>query len=217
MTNPLIKITALLLILAAMVAAEDDSAKADSLAKADTLAMQKHYSFRAGFNTSSIGSFRSGFGFQIGGAADIPLSRIDLSGQTFYLGIEPSAFFVTKSGKAGYLIGGSSTIDAYYVEAPVPVTFKKVFSQSVSGHLDFGPYLALGLFGTYERKYSNLFYVPNVSGSTSAFDYLSRFDAGIYYGAGVDIQKKYFLGIHFSSGFTEGSIYSFYMNAGYNF
>jgi len=217
MRKSLVKITAMLFVLATMAAAEGDSTATKTEKVEDPTAMQQHYSVRAGFNSSSIRGFRSGFGFQAGVALDYPISKMEISGNDFYLGVEPSVYFISKNGKGSYLYyyGGTTTISAFYIEAPVPFTYKKIFSPSFSGHVDLGPYIALGLFGTYEYKYSYL--LSNESSSTSAFDYLSRFDAGLYYGVGADIQKKFFVGIHSSYGFTDDNMYSFYMNAGYNF
>lgn len=80
----------------------------------------------------------------------------------------------------------------------MPLSIKKNFSDNVSARVDFGPYIAIGLFGT-----------------ENAFEYLSRFDAGVIYGAVIDFAKRYSIGLHSSIGLSEDNLSSLYMTLGY--
>ena len=176
--------------------------------------MQRRYGVRAGINRSSLG-YRSMTGFQVGAAAEIPLALVDIRELTYTIGAQPSALLASKGGRIGrgyyYLLYNYSyTIDAYYLQVPVPFSFGRTFSKNFSGRLELGPYFALGLFGSYKG--------PNLNISAFSSDGLSRFDVGFHYGAALEfLERKFYLGIHNSDGFTDDYISAFYLTLGYNF
>ncbi|MDR2583441.1 MAG: PorT family protein [Fibromonadaceae bacterium] len=196
-----IALTAILIFCASAMADEEE--KPTETKKVDTAAIMKRvYNFRGGINFSSAYNSRSVFGFHVGGMADIPLNLVDLGNEAYLFEFHVGAQFVKKGGKYRYysLFNGyySRSFDAYYLEMPVPFSFKKTFSENISARADFGPYIAFGLFGTQK-----------------AFDELSRFDAGIIYGTVIDFAKKYSLGAHVGTGLSDDDIYSFYMTLSY--
>jgi len=196
-----LKITlAAILIFCASAMAEEE--KSTETKKVDTAAiMKKVYNFRGGVNFSSIYNSRSVFGFHVGGMADIPLTLVDIADEAYLLEFHVGTQFIKKGGKYRYysiLNWYSYSFDAYYLEVPAPFSFKKTFSENISARADFGPYIAFGLFGT-----------------KNIFDELSRFDAGIIYGAVIDFAKKYSLGVHVGTGLSDDDIYSFYMTLSY--
>jgi len=197
------------------VAVDTSQAKSEVKEKIDTAEiMKKRYGVRAGVNWSSMG-YRSATGFQIGGAAEMPLSLVDIRGYPYTIDFQPSVMFASKGGKMGrvynYLYSYYSyTISAYYLQASAPFSFGRAFSKNFAARLEFGPYFAIGLFGTLEGPYIN----------ESAFSDagLSRFDAGLHSGASLEFfERKYYLGMHNSSGFTDDNISAFYITLGYNF
>lgn len=197
------KIALAILVFALAAMAEEE--KTAEPKKLDTAAiMKKAYNFRGGINFSSIWNSRSVFGFHVGGMVDIPLTLFNIADDAYLLEVHPGAQFIKKGGRYWYYYSLLSSyirkFDAYYLEVPVPLSVKKTFSENVSARLDFGPYIAFGLFGTQR-----------------AFDELSRFDAGMIYGAVIDFAKKYSIGLHSGTGLSDDDISSFYMTLGYKF
>ena len=174
--------------------------------------MKKRYGVRAGINWSSLG-YRSITGFQVGGAAEIPLTLVDINGYPYTIGVQPSVLFASKGGRivtGVFFISYSYTVDAYYLQVPVPFSFGRAFSKNFAGRLELGPYFAFGLFGSYKG--------PNLNESAFSDNGLSRFDVGLHYGAALEfLERKFYLGIHNSAGFTDDDISAFYITLGYNF
>jgi len=198
-----IALAAILIFCASAMADEDEAPAVAETKKVDTAAVMKRvYNFRGGINFSSAYNSRNVLGFHVGGMADIPLTLVDLGNEAYLLEFHVGAQFVKKGGKYRYysFLNGyySRSFDAYYLEAPVPFSFKKTFSENISARVDFGPYIAFGLFGTQK-----------------SFDELSRFDAGIIYGTVIDFAKKYSLGVHVGTGLSDDDIDSFYMTLSY--
>jgi hypothetical protein len=186
--------------------------------------MKKAYNVRGGMNFSSLsmkyntyGRYRSNstFGFHIGAMMDMPLAIIDIANDAYIISVHPGAQFVKKGGKRSFYYVFSSysyTVNAYYLEFPVLFSFKKDFSDNFSARADFGPYLAIGMFGDQEIGGYSAAYESESSFSEGG---LSRVDGGIYYGTTLEFAKKYSLGFHAGSGFTDDNIYSLYITLGY--
>jgi len=193
------KIALLLLVFAIAAMAEENAAEPKKL---DTVAIMKNaYNFRGGINFSSIYNSRSTFGFHAGGMVDVPLALVNIAEDAYLVEFHVGAQFTKKGGRYRYytfLNWYSYTFDAYYLEVPVPFSFKKTFSENISARVDFGPYFAFGLFGT-----------------KNIFDDLNRFDAGIIYGAVIDFAKRYNIGLYMGTGLSGDDISSFYMTLGY--
>jgi hypothetical protein len=185
--------------------------------------MKKTYNVRGGMNFSSLsmkyttyGRYRSNstLGFHVGAMMDMPLSIVDIANDSYLISVHPGAQFTKKGGKRSVislLTGFKYEINAYYLEFPVLFSFKKHFSDNFSARADLGPYLALGLFGEQEFGYGNLY----ESESSFSDGGLSRLDGGMYYGATMDFAKRYSIGLHAGSGFTDDNVYTVYITLGY--
>jgi hypothetical protein len=197
-----IALAAILAFAGAAMAEEEKPAESKKL---DTAAIMKtSYNVRGGINFSSSWSSRSVFGFHVGGMVDIPLTLVDIADDAYLIEVHPAAQFIKKGGRLWYrsayslFYGWGTKFDAYYLEVPVPFSIKREFSDKISARADFGPYIAFGLFGT-----------------ENAFEYLSRFDAGVIYGVVIDFAKRYSIGLHSSVGLSEDNLSSLYMTLGY--
>jgi hypothetical protein len=160
-----------------------------------------------------------------GAAVDIPLRIIDIFGGPYLISVHPGTMFVLKSGGKKNIEDpaviefensdeSKYSVVAGYIDVPMPVSFKKAFFENFAISLDAGPYLAFGLFGLQEYRY---FYSLKLRESSFSREGLSRFDAGIVYGATVTLVKKIDLRTHWSIGMTDDEISSFYVSLGYRF
>jgi len=198
------------------------------------------YGLRLGYNTGSfdmayssfsnranwMGSytFSGSFGYHIGVSADIPFSEIELGGDNYMFGINPSVMFVSKGGErnisyhnpgfANHGNRGTYKIDAYYLDIPIPLSFKRDLG-SYSVRAEFGPYIAIGLFGEQHVYISG---TPiDYKESSFSSEGLSRIDGGVFYGVIVEFQEKFFVGVRSGSGLNDYKITSYYVTLGYNF
>jgi hypothetical protein len=203
------------------------------------------FGFRAGINTGDLnmtGSsfsnrtdrirafrFKGSIGFHAGAQMGIPLQEIDISGEPYFLGISPGALFVARSGKNSFWYSSDGSgltplyinyeIDAYFLDIPVPVTFKREFG-SYSIKFDIGPFATIGLFGTQKLTRNGKIVISLVDDTEltqSAFeDGLDRFDAGIFASATFELDMGLFLGFRYGSGFLDNKITSGYVYVGYS-
>ena len=207
----IISIFALLAVLSANVFAQEEEAGTSK-------AMDMRFGIRAGTNWSSMSLRYSGYntvwgfnsilGFQVGGAAEIPISQVFLGKKDFYIGANPAVMFISKGGDYG-LFGIGGEINTYYLEVPVPVSFGTYFgkSQNFGVRAELGPYFAIGLFGSGDGLFEDV----------KPFDELSRFDAGLTYGVAIQFVGDFYFGMHNSIGFTDDDISTFALTFGYKF
>jgi len=195
------------------------------------------YGLRFGYNTGSLDASYSSFdgeitwlgspvykfngssGFHIGVSADIPFTEIDVGSDKFIIGLNPSAMFVSKGVsrrvyQSGTRYSGTYTIDAYFLDIPIPVSVKKDFPEyNISARVELGPYFGIGLFGSTKLK------VPlagwNYKESSFSEEGLSRFDGGIFYGLIVEFANNFFVGLRSGAGLTDYNITSYYLTLGY--
>ncbi|MDR0330719.1 MAG: PorT family protein [Chitinispirillales bacterium] len=174
------------------------------------------------------GTFRGNFGYHAGLSVDIPISEVDIQGIPYMFGLNPCVMFVSKGGKNTgniYWVNASNqrigtaeyTIEAYYVDVPLPLSFKREFT-GYSVRAEFGPYVSVGLFGKQELKvnlYSGAPYPPYTQ-DTFSDEGLERIDAGLFYGVIVEFGKVIFLGVRAGSSLTDDSINAVYVTLGYN-
>jgi hypothetical protein len=196
------------------------------------------FGVRAGINTgdlkmtgSSFGDrvnwrntfrFKGSIGYHAGIQVGIPLQEIDLSGEPYFLGISPGALFVYRAGKDAFRLDGITTdyeLDAYFLDVPVPVTFKRDFG-SYSVKVDIGPFATIGLFGTQKFTRNGNTVISSVDNkelTQSAFeDGLDRFDLGIFASATLELNMGLFIGYRYGSGFLDNKITSSYVYVGYS-
>jgi hypothetical protein len=220
--------TLIVLLLATALFAQEETPKAEEAKKEEkktldtTAFMKKTYTIHGGMNFSSMsmrytsyGRYRSNssLGFHIGGMMDMPLTIVDIADDAYLISVHPGAQFVKKGGKrtALYLYSNFKyAVNAYYLEFPVLFSFKRNFSENFSARADLGPYIALGLFG--DQEYGYAIYESESSFSDNG---LSRLDGGMYYGTTLEFSKKYSVGFHAGSGFTDDNVYAVYITLGY--
>jgi hypothetical protein len=207
-----IKILSLLILFVflANAAAEKEARESDP-----EPSMNTRFGIRAGTNFSSMSGYYSDvFGWQVGGAVDIPLKQIKMGHKYGLINLQPEVMLVSKGGVSGriLLINGYER-DAYYIEVPVSCSFKFIVNQSFAVRVDLGPYLAAGLFGKTETAL----------GKVSSFEDnvyqngLKRLDFGRHDGVAIEFLKDFYFAMSQSVGFTNDSVESFYLTLGYNF
>lgn len=214
---------------------------------------QKKIAFgvRAGLNINSLSYSgdknsempdpKSRAGFHVGAVMDWNVAG------NFY--IQPGLYFTTRGAKSedsmnedGYRYEYSDKLNMNYLQLPVVASYRFPVSKAVKIDINVGPYVAVGLGGKYKIEETEFF-----EGETERYSYeckifdksteeegrgdFKRFDAGLRFGAGVNIQKFY-VGLSYDLGLTnlartdgdshwaKGTKYkngSFQVSVGYNF
>lgn len=129
-------------------------------------------------------------------------SRVDMSAAksnvSVNLGIRGNYYF--KSAKKGFFLNGAAllsrrgftlagkTVSPFYFEVPVRLGYRFSIKGKITIFGDFGPYLAVGLFGTVDGK--------NVFGD----DELRRIDIGFGFRIGCVIKEKYVVAYNYDFG-----------------
>ncbi len=83
----------------------------------------------------------------------------------------------------------------YYLELPVTLLYHHDFNHTVEGYAGLGPYLSYGLFGKAKSDQQTEDIFENEG--------LKRFDAGLYYQAGVKLVNGLFFNAAFAHGFAN--------------
>ncbi|MCL2219193.1 MAG: PorT family protein [Chitinispirillia bacterium] len=163
------------------------------------------------------GRFTNGGGVHAGISLNIPISEMDIAGDNYLFGICPNFLFTTKGGEVSItynsLFRGTYRVDAYYLDVPIPFTFKRDFG-SYAVRVEIGPYVALGLFGDQKIEVSGL----NLPYKESSFskEGLSRLDVGLFYGVALEFMDTYFVSLRAGSGLTDEEVTAVYLTLGYN-
>jgi len=192
---------------------------------------------RVGYNTASMTAVYSTFGNQIswtgksnfGGSAgfhvglsgDISISEMDIGGDIYAFGISPNALFTSKNvsknvRQTGTYNTGTYDINAYWLDVPVPLVFKRDFGN-YKVRVELGPYVAVGLFGDKHLLVRGAGWdmkEPTFGGNDG--DEVPRLDYGLFYGVTVEFADRYFLGIRYGSGLSDSESGSAYLTIGYN-
>jgi hypothetical protein len=75
-----------------------------------------------------------------------------------------------------------------YFDVPVLLSYRLALSDNMQLHLNAGPFVGFGAFGTTSANYDGDAYSEDTFGEET----FSRLDAGISLGAGVSVGKIYF-------------------------
>jgi len=172
--------------------------------------------------TRGINYFSGASGFHIGVSADMPFTEFNVGEEKFIVGLNPSAMFVSKGvsrNTTSYLVSslgtrGKYTIDAYFLDIPIPLSVKKEFPEyNIAIRAELGPYISFGLFG------STVYSVPagplKFKQPSFGDEGLDRVDGGIFYGAIVEFANNFFVGLRSGAGLTDYEITSYYLTIGY--
>jgi hypothetical protein len=188
----------------------------------NTASMTAVYSsFGNHISWSGTTSFSGAAGFHVGVSTDIPISEMDIAGDIYKFGICPNAMFTSKNvskrvSERGTFHTGKYDINAYWLDVPVPFTFKKDFGN-YQARVELGPYVAVGLFGSKHLLVNGAgwdYTEPTFGGN--AGDEVSRFDFGVFYGVTLEFNDRYFIGVRYGSGLSDQGTGSAYLTLGYN-
>ena len=157
------------------------------------MAQGTRFGLTAGFVASKPSDYKMHPGFQIGGKAELLFTK---NIPNLYLA--PSLLFTSKGWKDEVYDESMDKnldwkCDAYYLELPVLLGFKVPLRTDYKVVMEFGPYLAYGLFGKSEIEGAGQEYeIDNVFSSV-----YKRFDFGFKALVGLDI-KHWQVGIGYS-------------------
>lgn len=209
------------------------------------------FGVRAGVNINSLSysgqentmldDIKSRAGFHVGVVMDWNVAG------DFY--IQPGVYFTTRGAKSewsgsdeDYSASITTKLNMSYLQIPVLASYRFPVSDAVKIDLNVGPYIAIGLGGkvkvdaseTYMGETDRDSYKYDIFGKSSddkeRGDF-KRFDAGLRFGAGVNIHQFY-VGVSYDLGLTNlaytGNDYrwakndkfrngSFMVSVGYNF
>ncbi len=199
-------IVAAVCALCVLTATAQNSYRRGTTSKKSKAKTEVTYGIRAGLNVANIrysdnnysSMYGNRCGFNIGVIADVPLYK-------HYVFLEPGLYLTMKGGKAssGY---EKNSANPTYLELPILFSGRLNITRSIQGQLNFGPYIACGLFGN--RKWSN----PNGTWTYGFFNEYNegrgsqgyrRFDCGLDLGAGFTFSKKYYIGFIYEFGLVS--------------
>lgn len=208
------------------------------------------FGVRAGVNINSLGysgdnkdydDLKSRAGFHVGAVMDWNVAG------DFY--IQPGIYFTTRGAKnefsetdMDFSYKYTQKLNMSYLQIPVLASYRFPVSDAVKIDINVGPYIAIGLGGklkveeteTYDgetERHSNKYDIFGKSTKDEEKGDFKRFDAGLRFGAGVNIHKFY-VGVSYDLGLTNlartGDDYrwskndkfrngSFQVSVGYNF
>jgi len=195
---------------------------------------QTVFNVMAGVNFSTIDGrdydeYNSVVGFHGGLNAGINITAIGTGALYF----QPGLMFVTKGHNYEYndnYLNDEATWRLYYLEMPLMAMMKVPVTQDFAIAMNAGPYLALGLSGQKTYKWEDGFGEQddgkiNIFKDNKQMERVSRFDAGLGFGIGVEFKRVYF-GVSYDLGLTDiaynkqnvgGKNRTFSINLGYEF
>lgn len=154
----------------------------------------------AGLNIASQSNFSSLIGFHVGVRGKIELPTI---AENVYA--NAGALLTFKGCSFDYGELGSSKIHANYLEFPIHIGYQSKVNENLSLFGEFGPYFSLGLFGKnsstyyYESEYET----ENETENDNTFDMYKRFDFGLGFRFGANINQKYTFAIGYDFGLID--------------
>ncbi len=148
-------------------------------------------------------------GYHIGLIVDVPVYKN-------YLYIQPGIYFTQKGFKMDYYSGSyEHKAKPMYMEFPILISGRYNVSRKVQLQVSIGPYFAAGLCGkyTYTEKgyYGDKTYSAKIFGSSDHPWYseeenglgCKRFDAGLSVGAGILVNRHFFVGFQYDLGMVN--------------
>ncbi len=164
-------------------------------------------------------------GYHVGFIVDVPIFKN-------YLYIQPGLYLTQKGCKSsysdsddydGWYYSETDKLNPTYMEIPILFSGRYNVNNNVQLQLDFGPYFGCGLFGKYKEDWKESDRYDTFKGVDSykifkkesdSYDYdedeegegglgLKRFDAGLIIGAGVLLQKHYYIGFKYEFGLAN--------------
>lgn len=154
-----------------------------------------------GLNVSNLGGLGSRTGFHIGARAEFPIFALDTKGY-----INAGAILSLKGCSQDRLELGTIKTNPYYLDIPIHFGYKHNITRNVSVFGEVGPYFGIGLFGKHKLKEVT---ITDVEGSHVKEDYeenvfadngLKRFDFGLGFRIGAELQKRYSVSLGYDWG-----------------
>ena len=158
----------------------------------------------AGMNVSKLSTAGLGnkIGYHVGARAELGLSQV---ANGLYL--DAAALISAKGAKTDAGDLGGINVNATYLEIPIHVGYKYAVSDNFNVFGSFGPYVGIGLFGKTkvdELDYDSSHELVNTSYKYNTFgDGYKRFDMGLGFNVGVEIQQKYRISLGYDFGFLK--------------
>lgn len=163
------------------------------------------FGVRAGLNFANMNvsadnvslSFDNRTAWHVGVVADIPVVK------SFY--IQPGFYLQSKGFKTDVLSYDEDleqlkgTARPLYLEIPVLASLRLNLTNSLQLHINAGPYVAYGIGGKVEAEDEGYSVKEDCFGD----DAMKRFDAGLSFGAGLQISRNYYLGFAYELGLTN--------------
>lgn len=161
---------------------------------------------------SSYNDLKSRAGFHVGVVMDWNVAR------NFY--IQPGVYFATRGAKGEWSESGedysykyTQKLNMSYLQIPVLASYRFPVSKSVKIDVNVGPYIAIGLGGKLKAEetetyggetgtYSDKIDIFGKSSGDEIRGDFKRFDAGLRFGAGVNIHK-FHVGVSYDLGLTN--------------
>ena len=137
-----------------------------------------------------VADYKFGYGFRIGGVMEYALNRS--------FTVQPGLLFSLLQASIGAEnLDENVRHQSFYLQLPVNAKYKYNFANGDNLHFLAGPYIGYGLFGRV--------YADGEDQDYDIFDkgYDERFDAGLNFGLGYEIAKKYSLNAGFQLGLKE--------------
>lgn len=161
-----------------------------SSAMAERTVAEVENEVEVGMNLSSISEFDSKIGFHMG-------YRLTITPPNLFYGVYINAGAMLSLKGAAYDYGN---INAYYLEIPVHFGYRYYASKNIALFGEFGPYLGIGLFGKSTTLRS---YVEEEFDTFSDEVGIARFDYGLGFRAGVEINQKVPVSIGYDFGLKD--------------
>jgi len=188
-------------------------------------AQESTWGFRGGMNVSTASEkvneepepdYKNLIGFRFGVIGDLGIT------EKFY--IQPGLYF-TSLGVKQEVYEEDATTRLNYLQLPVLASYRIACSNLIKIHVNVGPYVAYGISG--KEKYAGV--KVDAFGTDEDEGGLKRFDAGLSFGAGIEVRKAYF-GLGYDLGLTnilDDEVWetsevktrnrNFFITAGFNF
>ena len=161
-------------------------------------AQESTWGIRTGMNVSTVSEkvdegadpdYKSLIGFRFGVIGDLGIT------EKFY--VQPGLYF-TSLGAKQEVYDKDATVRLNYLQLPILASLRIALSDKLKLHLNAGPYVAYGISG--KQKYDGV--KINAFGTDDEEGGLKRFDAGLSFGAGIEVNKAYF-GFGYDLGLTN--------------
>ena len=158
----------------------------------------------AGMNVSKMSTAGLGnkVGYHVGARAELGLPQV---ANGLYL--DAAALISAKGAKTDAGDLGGINVNATYLEIPIHVGYKYTVNDNFNVFGSFGPYFGIGLFGKTkvdELDYNGSHELVNTSYKYNTFgDGYKRFDMGVGFNVGVEIQQKYRISLGYDFGFIK--------------